>query len=83
MMEGPTSVSILLFPMKGNPLGSSFASSRGVNQRPGSTDTEKDRAKAEKDRIGVTDGWMYLLFNGGAPWDLHHFVRSHTKNSML
>ena len=56
MMEGPTNVSILLFPMKGNPLGSSFASSRGVNQRPGSTDTEKDRAKAEKDRIGVTDG---------------------------
>ena len=68
-----------MFPMKGNPLGSSFASSRGVNQRPGSTDTEKDRAKAEKDRIGVTDGWMYLPFNGGAPWDLHHFARSHTK----
>jgi len=83
MMEGPTYVSILLFPMKGNPLGSSLASSRGVNQRPGSTDTEKDRAKAEKDRIGVTDGWMYLPFNGGAPWDLHQFVRSHTKNSMF
>jgi len=32
-----------------------------------STDAEKDRAKAEKDRIGVTDGWMYLPFNGGAP----------------
>ena len=48
-----------------------------------STDTEKDRAKAEKGRIGVTDGWVYLPFTGGAPWDLHHFVRSHSKNSMF
>ena len=57
--------------------GEASNSCRLITFEPVSTDTEKDRVKQEKDRIGVTYGWMchpYLMEE--LPWDLHQFFRS-------